>query len=82
MEGVLLDTMFELPSLRGVEEIVISSEVIEGKARPLRIYSDRHEELGTSAWKRGRIRFPACWTGRIPRRMAGNSGCVCYKGSH
>jgi len=49
MEGVLLDTMFELPSLRGVEEIVISSEVIEGKARPLRIYSDRHEELGSSA---------------------------------
>jgi ATP-dependent Clp protease ATP-binding subunit ClpX len=49
MEGILLDTMFELPSLRGVEEIVISSEVIEGKARPLRIYSDRHEELGSSA---------------------------------
>ena len=49
MEGILLDTMFELPSLRGVEEIVISSEVVEGKARPLRIYSDRQEELGSSA---------------------------------
>ena len=49
MEGILLDTMFELPSLRGVEEVVISSEVVEGKARPLRIYSDRHEELGTTA---------------------------------
>ena len=49
MEGILLDTMFELPRLRGVEEVVISSEVVEGKARPLRIYSDRHEELGTSA---------------------------------
>jgi ATP-dependent Clp protease ATP-binding subunit ClpX len=49
MEGILLDTMFELPSLHGVEEVVISSEVVEGKARPLRIYSDRHEELGTSA---------------------------------
>jgi ATP-dependent Clp protease ATP-binding subunit ClpX len=49
MEGILLDTMFELPSLRGVEEVVISSEVVEGKARPLRIYSERHEELGTSA---------------------------------
>jgi hypothetical protein len=49
MEGILLDTMFELPSLRGVEEVVISSEVVEGKARPLRIYSDRHEELGSSA---------------------------------
>jgi ATP-dependent Clp protease ATP-binding subunit ClpX len=49
MEGILLDTMFELPSLRGVEEIVISAEVVEGKARPLRIYSERQEELGTSA---------------------------------
>ncbi|MGB2930903.1 MAG: ATP-dependent Clp protease ATP-binding subunit ClpX, partial [Methyloceanibacter sp.] len=49
MESILLDTMFELPSLRGVEEIVISSEVVEGNARPLRIYSERHEELGTSA---------------------------------
>jgi ATP-dependent Clp protease ATP-binding subunit ClpX len=49
MEGILLDTMFELPSLRGVEEVVISSEVVEGKARPLRIYSDRQEEFGTSA---------------------------------
>jgi ATP-dependent Clp protease ATP-binding subunit ClpX len=49
MESILLDTMFELPSLRGVEEIVISSEVVEGKARPLRIYSERQEELGTSA---------------------------------
>ncbi|MGH6791557.1 MAG: ATP-dependent Clp protease ATP-binding subunit ClpX [Methyloceanibacter sp.] len=49
MESILLDTMFELPSLRGVEEVVISSEVVEGKARPLRIYSDRQEEIGSSA---------------------------------
>jgi ATP-dependent Clp protease ATP-binding subunit ClpX len=49
MEAILLDTMFELPSLRGVEEVVINAEVVEGNARPLRIYSDRQEELGTSA---------------------------------
>jgi len=49
MEGILLDTMFELPSMQGVEEIVISSEVVEGKARPLRIYSERQEELESSA---------------------------------
>lgn len=49
MEGILLDTMFELPSMRGVEEVVISAEVVDGKARPLRIYSDRHEEVGSSA---------------------------------
>jgi ATP-dependent Clp protease ATP-binding subunit ClpX len=49
MEGILLDTMFELPSMQGVEEVVISAEVVEGKARPLRIYSERQEELGSSA---------------------------------
>jgi hypothetical protein len=35
MEGLLLDTMFDLPSLEGVEEVVISKEVVEGAARPL-----------------------------------------------
>jgi ATP-dependent Clp protease ATP-binding subunit ClpX len=49
MESILLDTMFELPGMQGVEEVVISSEVVEGKARPLRIYSERNEELGSSA---------------------------------
>jgi hypothetical protein len=37
MEGLLLDTMFDLPSLEGVEEVVISKEVVEGAARPLYI---------------------------------------------
>src|ERR1700754_1204601 len=41
MESILLDSMFELPSLKGVEEVVISPEVIEGNAKPLRIYSER-----------------------------------------
>jgi ATP-dependent Clp protease ATP-binding subunit ClpX len=41
MEGILLDTMFELPSLEGVEEVVISREVVEGTARPLHIYAAR-----------------------------------------
>src|SRR5713226_6921092 len=30
MEGILLDTMFDLPSLEDVEEVVISKEVVEG----------------------------------------------------
>ena len=41
MEGILLETMFELPGLEGVEEVVISNEVVEGEASPLHIYSDR-----------------------------------------
>jgi len=49
MEGVLLDTMYELPSLEGVEEVVINSEVVEGRAQPLYIYSERQEDVGKGA---------------------------------
>ncbi len=49
LEAVLLDTMFELPGLEGVEEIAINSEVIEERSKPLYIYSDRREDLGSSA---------------------------------
>ncbi|MCS0496100.1 ATP-dependent Clp protease ATP-binding subunit ClpX [Ancylobacter mangrovi] len=41
MEGILLDTMYDLPGLEGVEEVVISKEVVEQNARPLYIYADR-----------------------------------------
>lgn len=50
LEGILLDTMFDLPTMKGVEEIVISPEVVEGSTRPLRIYSDRSSDsVETSA---------------------------------
>jgi len=49
MEGILLDTMFDLPSLDGVEEIIINREVVDGRAKPLHIYADRQSDLGTSA---------------------------------
>ncbi len=35
MEGILLTTMFDLPGLDGVAEVVISGEVAEGRAEPL-----------------------------------------------
>ncbi|WP_272944933.1 ATP-dependent Clp protease ATP-binding subunit ClpX [Kordiimonas gwangyangensis] len=49
MEDTLLDTMFDLPSLEGVEEIVVNAEVVEGKAKPLQIYADRRDEAGQPA---------------------------------
>src|SRR5881296_1177997 len=49
MEGILLDTMFDLPSLEGVEEVVISKEVVEGTARPLYIYADRADRAGDAS---------------------------------
>ncbi|KKB09326.1 ATP-dependent Clp protease ATP-binding subunit ClpX [Devosia chinhatensis] len=45
MEAILLDTMYDLPSLEGVEEVVISEDVVKGKdVRPLYIYSERKKE--------------------------------------
>ena len=49
MENILLESMYELPSLESVEEIMISGEVVEGRAKPLYIYADRREDTGTSA---------------------------------
>ena len=46
MEAILLDTMFELPALEGVQEVVISDEVVTGSARPLYIYSAAKEKKG------------------------------------
>ena len=44
MEAILLDTMFELPGMSGVEESVISKEVVDGEAKPLLIYVDKDED--------------------------------------
>jgi len=44
METILLDTMYDLPGMDGVEEVVISKEVVDGEAKPLLIYVDRDSE--------------------------------------
>ena len=41
VEAILLDTMFDVPSLEGVEEVVISQQVVEGTAAPLYVYAAR-----------------------------------------
>ena len=49
METILLDTMFDLPGMRGVSEVVINGEVAEGRARPLLIYADKRGEATSAA---------------------------------
>jgi ATP-dependent Clp protease ATP-binding subunit ClpX len=44
MELILLETMFDLPTMSGVEEVVISKEVVDGDAKPLLIYADREKQ--------------------------------------
>ncbi len=38
-EGVLLDTMYDLPSEEGVTEVVVTESSVEGKEQPLRVNS-------------------------------------------
>jgi ATP-dependent Clp protease ATP-binding subunit ClpX len=44
MEQILLGTMFDLPSLDGVEEVVINREVAEVRANPLFLYGKERAE--------------------------------------
>jgi len=41
LEAILLETMYDLPGLDGVNQVVISPEVIDGKARPLYIDEEK-----------------------------------------
>ncbi len=47
MESILLTTMFDLPGLDGVVEVVISGEVAEGRAEPLYLYSEKRAETAS-----------------------------------
>jgi ATP-dependent Clp protease ATP-binding subunit ClpX len=49
MEGILLETMFELPTLNGVQEVVITSDVVDGRSRPLYTYSDKGQARESNA---------------------------------
>ncbi|ABI62204.1 ATP-dependent endopeptidase clp ATP-binding subunit clpX [Granulibacter bethesdensis] len=46
LEGILLGTMYDLPGMENVEEVVINGEVAEGRAAPLMTYGpeERAEE--------------------------------------
>jgi ATP-dependent Clp protease ATP-binding subunit ClpX len=49
LESILLDPMFDLPTFENVEEVVITKEVVEGRAAPLLIYSEQREERSSGA---------------------------------
>ena len=44
LEGILLDTMFDLPSLESVTEVVVNEEAVNADAQPLMIHADTEKE--------------------------------------
>jgi ATP-dependent Clp protease ATP-binding subunit ClpX len=47
LEGVLLDTMYELPSMDDVSKVVIDESVINGDSKPLLIYSNSENQVAS-----------------------------------
>ena len=44
MEDILLDTMFDLPGMDAIEEVVVNEEAVASESAPLMIYSDAKKE--------------------------------------
>ena len=49
LEDILLDTMFELPGLDDVDEVVVNEEAVTSDANPLMIYADQKKEPASAS---------------------------------
>ncbi|SER57569.1 ATP-dependent Clp protease ATP-binding subunit ClpX [Tranquillimonas rosea] len=48
LEDILLDTMFDLPGMEGVDEVVVNEEAVTSEAAPLMIYAEQKKESATA----------------------------------
>ena len=44
MEGVMMDTMYRIPSDDTIEECVITKDAVEGKSEPVVLHEGEHRE--------------------------------------
>jgi ATP-dependent Clp protease ATP-binding subunit ClpX len=49
LEHVLLDTMYELPSMDNVAKVVVDDTAIEGESKPLIIYESSEQQRPKAA---------------------------------
>ena len=49
MEEILLDSMYEIPSEENINEVVINSDSVKGKGKPIVAYSKKKTDLETRA---------------------------------
>jgi ATP-dependent Clp protease ATP-binding subunit ClpX len=43
VEGLLLDTMFDLPTLEGVTEVVVDKDVVDGRKEPVQVHKGKEQ---------------------------------------
>ncbi|MBL4792590.1 MAG: AAA family ATPase, partial [Citromicrobium sp.] len=49
VEGLLLDTMYDLPDLEGCNEVVIDKDVVEGRKEPIRVFDGEGKRASDAA---------------------------------
>ena len=49
VEGLLLDTMFDLPSMTDITEVVVDGDVVEGRKEPVRVLGNDNEKKEEAA---------------------------------
>ncbi|MBU0556901.1 MAG: ATP-dependent Clp protease ATP-binding subunit ClpX [Alphaproteobacteria bacterium] len=49
IEAILLDTMFDLPAMEGVTEVVVDKDVVEGRKDPVRVFAAEKRKAGDAA---------------------------------
>ncbi len=49
LESILLDTMYELPSIEGVSKVVVDENVVNNTEKPLLVYSSEEEKKQSTA---------------------------------
>ena len=81
MESILLGTMFELPGLDGVEEVVINREVAEARANPLYLYGkERAESYRLSRAGKRRLAKLRPWISRSCAALPGSRYAILTGG--
>jgi ATP-dependent Clp protease ATP-binding subunit ClpX len=53
LEGILLDVMYEIPSLENVEKVVVDESVVLGQSKPYMVYGQGEGGTGVEAKKAG-----------------------------
>ena len=48
-ENILLDTMYKLPVLDELEEVVVNADVVKNNKEPYQIFSNKKNKVDTSA---------------------------------
>jgi len=47
LESILLDTMFDLPSMEGIDEVHVDKDVVEGRKDPVRVYAKKEKQASS-----------------------------------